>query len=107
MMSYTDNLKVPTIVLTNARKNGVCKWRQDSGIVCLVYSNGTIQGPFSEKDADEIISATKDFRKKQEQFQQNRVMNIRHNEHKKNIELNQIVAKNCRNICANILRKGR
>lgn len=106
-MSYTDNLKVPTIILTTARKNGVCKWRQDSGIVCLVYSNGSVKGPFIESEADEIISASKEFRKKQEQFQQNRVVKIRHNEHQRNLQLNSVVAKNCRKICSDILRSGR
>lgn len=106
-MSYTDNLKVPTIIFTTARKNGICKWKQDSGIVCLVYSNGSVKGPFIESEADEIISASKEFRKKQEQFQQNRVVKIRHNEHQKNLQLNSVVAKNCRKICSDILRSGR
>lgn len=105
-MSYTDSLKVPAIVLANAKKFGICKWKQDSGIVCLVYPNGLVNGPFLESDADEIISATKEFRKKQEQFRQNHVR-IRHNEHRKNAQLNHVVAKNCRKICSNILRSGR
>jgi len=57
-MGYVDTLKIPTIVLTNAKKNGICKWKQDDGIVCLVYANGSIKGPFAEFEANEIIQAS-------------------------------------------------
>lgn len=110
-MSYTDNLKIPAIVLTNARKNGICKWKQDDGIVCLVYSNGSIKGPFSESDADEIISATKDFRKVQEnwnspEFKEKKISEIRHKIHQKNSVREIEIAKNLRKMNA-IFRGGK
>ncbi len=110
-MSYTDNLKVPAIVLTNARKNGICKWTQDDGIFCLVYSSGSIKGPFSENDADEIISATKNFRKVQEnwkrpEFKEKKISEIRHKIHQQNSVREIEIAKNLRKMNS-IFRGGK
>ncbi len=103
-------MNIPAICFTNAKKNGLpVKAFQDkeAKIVMLVYPNGKVDGPFSESDADDIIKASKDFKKKQESWSKNhesRLIEIRHKVHQFNQFNDSRNAQTSKKIVSSILR---
>lgn len=70
------NMNAPSILINNAKKSGFpVRWFQDkdAGVVSLVYPSGKVDGPMLVSDADAIIQASKDFRKKQDEWKKQKV----------------------------------
>lgn len=106
-MSYISTVKIPGNIRASAKVHGVVKMRLEDGIFLLVYGTGRVDKPMTEESANQIVSASKDFKKKQEKWNSEEYIGkkkeeIRHIEHGKNQNKEKIVSANLRRILSKI-----